>query len=332
MKNSFGFLSVASLVSVLSACGDTAWMRVLDSADASATGIPCSGAAEFASASCGAIIDRNNPCVPGTAGLYCQGGFLVPDSCHVLNGYTCHPGASNPLPPVDAGTTQPVVCAPRSEVPSSFCDNGTCQNGVMGLTCSADGLGFIPGCHLLAGYQCRPVTTPPVDAGTTPVDVGTTPVDTGTAPVDTGLATDGQIEVAIDQTYFAVVRNADGSSTGTAWCGGNAGSINLRCFDRTGEQIRTPLAGRRVIAIDSSWVGAMRCDVTCGSSADAPVYPFPTGWRDSRYPIGSRGITVATVGRDGIGDVRASALYCNAPGGIKIEIPVQASFIGRCLQ
>jgi hypothetical protein len=332
MKNPFGLLSVASFASVLSACGDTAWMRDLGPVDAATgNGIVCAlEGAEVATVGCAATVDPGNPCADGTTGRYCSAGAIV-GACHVLAGRQCHPG-SNP-PPVDAGTTPPpppppvdggvlgpIVCTGREAVVAS-CNGQGCQDGVMGLNCSADGRAFEGSCHLIAGRQCWPA---PLDAGT--------PVDTGTAPVDTGLATDGQIEVAIDQSYFAVVRNADGSSTGTPWCGGNAGSINLRCFDRTGEQIRTPLAARRVIAIDSSWVGAMRCDVTCGSGADAPVYPFPTGWRDSRYPIGGRGITLATVGRDGIGDVRASALYCNAPGGIKIEIPVQASFIGRCLQ
>ncbi len=334
MKKNLGLVSLASVLVLLAGCGDTAWMRDLGPADASASGngaVCAFEGAEVATVGCATVVDPNSRCDDGTTGRYCQAGAIV-GACHVLAGRSCHPG-TNPPPPADAGTNPPpppppvdggmlgpVVCSGREAVIAS-CNGQGCQDGVMGLNCSADGRSFEGSCHLITGRQCWP----------TPVDAGTTPVDTGVV-TDTGLTVDGQIEVAIDQNYFTVVRNADGSSTGTPWCGGNPGSINLRCFDRAGEQIRTPLAGRRVIAIDSSWVGAMRCDVTCGSGADAPVYPFPTGWRDGRYPIGSRGITTATVGRDGIGDVRASALFCNAPGGIKVEIPVQASFIGRCLQ
>lgn len=341
MKNNLCLVSVA-LVSTVAGCGDTDWLRDLGPADASASGngVVCAlEGAEVATVGCAATVDQNNPCADGTTGRYCSGGAIV-GACHVLAGRSCHPGTTLP-PPVDAGTTPPpppppvdggvlgpIVCSGREAVIAS-CNGQGCQDGVMGLNCSADGRSFEGSCHLIAGRQCWP----------TPVDAGTVPVDTGVVtPPPAGMAGPGQIRVAINPEFYRWRRSSsdpnvidrDASGNPIPFC--SPGLLNVDIYNQLSMWVGTysPITtDRTVMGNFSAKGGGERFDVRCGETGTA--YPYPEAWRVAGLSLRQVGVTIASVGVAGLENQLDTARVCRAEGGNKGELAVQAMFVGRCV-
>ncbi len=277
-------------------------------------------------------------CVPNSptmnSCMTCSSGYIAQQRCSAdgrsyaacecvwngSTGTTCTPGVSR-------GSCNP--CASGSAA-----GNDVCSPNGMGYTCQLAAGASCPS----SGGNCTNGTTQSCSitcAGGTSV-TGTQTCNSGAWTACPAVCTNmtGGDQMAQLQLDPNVWRYAN-LSNGTEFC--TTSQLNVRFFDGNGQQVRSPITMNRSMVVRAWKAGSLRADVVCGDSAEAPLHPaFYNGTISAGQVLsGSRGGIVASV----TGGVSTSAMasqvgtlrFCNAPGGIKLELAIDPDMVGRCI-